>query len=251
MSHRTKSAGLLAGKIAIVTGASRGIGRAISLAFAREGAHVVVTARGSAPLAALVQEIEATGQRCLAVSADLAVELDIGRIATEALAKFGRVDVLVNNAGIIHPSTDLVDFEPAQWRYVLDVNLVSAVLLTRELLPSMIKRRSGKVINISSMGGRNGAPGRSAYRASKAGLISVTESIAAEVSKYGVDVNCICPGRVDTEGTRAAFGTPLATDAVPVHPNDIAEVAVFLASDASTAISGAAINAVGSRDPHE
>jgi NAD(P)-dependent dehydrogenase (short-subunit alcohol dehydrogenase family) len=184
----------------------------------------------------------------MAITADLAVESDIELIAKEALEKFGRVDVLVNNAAIIHRSTDLVDFEPAAWRQVIEVNLVSPVLLIRALLPAMIERGSGKVINISSMGGRKGAPGRSAYRASKAGLISVTESIAAEVKRYGIDVNCICPAGVNTEGARAAFGAP-AREAIFVRPDEIAQVALFLASDASSAITGTSIDASGATNP--
>ncbi len=237
----------LANKIALVTGASKGIGKAIAVAFGREGAHVVVTARTRSVLEALAQQLTHLGVEALAVPADLAVELDIQRIAEEALARFGRIDILVNNAAIIHPSRDLVEFEATLWRQVIEVNLTAAALLTKTVLPSMIAQRSGKILNISSRGGRKGGKGRSAYRVTKAGLISLTESVAAEVQPYGIRVNCICPGGVDTEGYREAFGSRRSRELM--RPEEIAEVAVFLASEASSAISGATIDAFGGTEP--
>jgi NAD(P)-dependent dehydrogenase (short-subunit alcohol dehydrogenase family) len=240
----------LEGKVVIVTGASQGIGRAIALAFGRAGASVVATARSTGALESLVAEVQQFGRPAVAVTADLAVESDIHRVAETAVARFGGVDVLVNNAGIIHAVTDLTDFEPAHWRYVLDVNLVGPALLTRAVLPTMIEAGAGKVINISSIGGRRGGRGRSAYRAAKAGLISLTESVAAEVKQFGIDVNCICPGGVDTEGFRAVFGSGAALGhASLMQPREIAELALFLASDASSAITGTAIDAFGSSNP--
>lgn len=240
----------LANKIALVTGASKGIGKAIAVAFGREGAHVVVTARTRSVLEALAQQLTHLGVEALAVPADLAVELDIQRIAEEALARFGRIDILVNNAAIIHPSRDLVEFEATLWRQVIEVNLTAAALLTKTVLPSMIAQRSGKILNISSRGGRKGGKGRSAYRVTKAGLISLTESVAAEVQPYGIRVNCICPGGVDTEGYREAFGSRGGGgNRKLMRPEEIAEVAVFLASEASSAISGATIDAFGGTEP--
>ncbi len=240
----------LQGKVALVTGASRGIGRAIAIAFAKAGAAVVVTARSAEPLEQLVAEIAAGGRVALAIPADLAVEADIQRIADATLHRFGRLDILVNNAAIIHPRIDLVDFDPALWRQVLDVNLTAVALLTRAILPSMIAQRSGKVINISSIGGRKGARGRSAYRVTKAALISLTESVAAEVKQHGIDVNCICPGGVDTEGYREAFQSQGRVDNPRLMAaEEIAALALFLASDASSAITGAAIDAFGGTNP--
>ena len=183
------------------------------------------------------------------VTADLAVESDIQRIVDESLDRFGRIDILVNNAAIIHPVIDLVDFEPELWRDVIDVNLTAVALLTKRVLPVMIENQSGKIINISSIGGRKGGKGRSAYRVSKAGLISLTESVAAEVKQYGIDVNCICPGGVDTEGYRDVFGVSRVEKPSLMLPEEIAALAVFLSTPASSAITGASIDAFGGTNP--
>lgn len=237
-------------KVAIVTGASQGIGKAIAIAFGNEGAKVTATARTTSAIEAVCTEIESAGSEGLAVTADVADESALQRIVEETLARFGRIDILVNNAAIIHPRLDLVDFDPALWRQVIDVNLVSAALLTRLVLPGMIEHSYGKIINIASIGGRKGAKGRTAYRVTKAGLISLTESVAAEVKTHGIDVNAICPGGVDTEGFREAFDTRGRPDNPKLmFPAEIAEVAVWLASDASSAITGTAVDAFGGTNP--
>lgn len=241
---------ILKNKIALITGASKGIGKAIALAFAREGADVIVTARNTDALNSLAAKIQDSKVKALAVTADMGIESDIQRLADESLAAFGRVDILVNNAAIIHPKIDLVDFDPALWRQVIDVNLTGVALLTKAVLPDMIKNKAGKIINIASIGGRKGGAQRSAYRVTKAGLISLTESVAAEVKRHGIDVNAICPGGVDTEGYRDVFGTPGQTaPSNLIQAEEIAEIAVFLASDASTAITGSAIDAFGPTNP--
>jgi 3-oxoacyl-[acyl-carrier protein] reductase len=210
----------------------------------------VFTARTTAEIQAVAERIVQTGSAALAVTADLSREADIRRLVAEALARFGRIDILVNNAAIIHPPINLVDFEADLWRQVIDVNLTAVALLTKAVLPGMIENRAGKVINISSIGGRRGGKGRSAYRVTKAGLISLTESVAAEVKPYGIDVNCICPGGVDTEGYREAFNSRgREENARLMRPEEIADLAVFLASDESSAITGAAIDAFGGTNP--
>jgi 3-oxoacyl-[acyl-carrier protein] reductase len=240
----------LSGKVALVTGASRGIGRAIAIAFAQAGAAVAITARSRANLEAVAAEARGCGSEALAVTADLGVPDDAARIAPAALERFGRIDILVNNAGIVHPRVALVDFDPGLWRQVIEVNLVAAAMLTRSVLPSMIANGSGKIINLSSIGGRRGGKGRSAYRATKAGLISLTESVAAEVKPHGIDAVCICPGGVDTEGYREAFGSGgRAENPRLMLPQEIASLAVFLASDESSAVTGTAIDAFGSANP--
>ncbi|HIA15439.1 MAG TPA: SDR family oxidoreductase, partial [Dehalococcoidia bacterium] len=236
----------LRGQTAIVTGASRGIGKAIAVMFASEGANVVVTARTEYAIDDLAGRIVQSGGSALAVTADLSIDSDLQRIADETLVNYGRIDILVNNAGIIHPRINLVDFDFELWRKVVAVNLEAVALLTALCLPSMMERNYGKVINISSIGGRKGSKGRSAYRATKAALISLTESVAAETKPYGIDVNCICPGGVDTEGYREAFRMRgKIDDPSLMAPEEIAKLAVYLASDDSSSVTGAAIDAFG------
>ena len=240
----------LVNKTAVVTGASRGIGKAIALMLGREGANVVATARTTEAIADVVNQLQQMGSAGLAVTADLRMAADIQRIADDTLARFGRIDILVNNAAIIHPPIDLVDFDANLWRQVLDVNLTGAALLTKAVLPTMIKQGSGKIINISSIGGRKGGKGRSAYRVTKAALISLTESVAAEVKPYGIDVNCICPGGVDTEGYREAFGSQGRADNPKLMlPEEIADLALFLCTTAGSAVTGTAIDAFGGTNP--
>ncbi len=240
----------LRGQTAIVTGASRGIGKAIAVMFASEGANVVVTARTEYAIDDLAGRIVQSGGSALAVTADLSIDSDLQRIADETLVKYGRIDILVNNAGIIHPRINLVDFDFELWRNVVAVNLEAVALLTALCLPSMMERNYGKVINISSIGGRKGSKGRSAYRATKAALINLTESVAAETKPYGIDVNCICPGGVDTEGYREAFRMRgKIDDPSLMAPEEIAKLAVYLASDDSSSVTGAAIDAFGGSNP--
>ena len=240
----------LRGQTAIVTGASRGIGKAIAVMFASEGANVVVTARTEHAIDDLAGRIVQSEGSALAVTADLSIDSDLQRIADETLANYGRIDILVNNAGIIHPRINLVDFDFELWRKVVAVNLEAVALLTALCLPSMMERNYGKVINISSIGGRKGSKGRSAYRATKAALISLTESVAAETKPYGIDVNCICPGGVDTEGYREAFRMRgKIDDPSLMAPEEIAKLAVYLASDDSSSVTGTAIDAFGGSNP--
>jgi len=242
--------GKLKGQTAVVTGASRGIGKAIAVMFASEGANVVVTARTEYAIDDLAGRIVQSGRSALAVTADLSIDSDLQRIVDETLANYGRIDILVNNAGIIHPRINLVDFDFELWRNVVAVNLEAVALLTALCLPSMMERNYGKVINISSIGGRKGSKGRSAYRATKAALISLTESVAAETKPYGIDVNCICPGGVDTEGYREAFRMRgKIDDPSLMAPEEIAKLAVYLASDDSSSVTGAAIDAFGGSNP--
>ena len=236
-------------RLALVTGSSRGIGKAIALDFAENGLDILVTGRNSTRLQIVKREIENTGVKGHVVSADLGVEDGIQKIHNYILANGLSVDILVNNAAIIHPRLSLIDFEMLEWERVIDVNLIAAVKLTKLLLPNMISQNYGKIINISSIGGRKGAAGRSAYRVTKAALISFTESIAAEVKSSGIDVNCVCPGGVLTEGYVEAFGPQENGDNNMMDPVEIAKLCTFLISSDSSAVTGAIIDAYGSSNP--
>ncbi|MEQ9639401.1 MAG: SDR family NAD(P)-dependent oxidoreductase [Alphaproteobacteria bacterium] len=237
----------LSGRTALVTGASRGIGRAIARAYAGEGAAVVVTGRDAGALETLAAELGGAGH---AVVADLAAPEAPEALIAATLERFGGLDVLVNNAGIIHAARELADFAPDDWRTVIEVNLVAPAMLARAAVPAMRAGGGGHIINVSSIGGRKGARGRSAYRASKAALINLTESLAAELAPDGIQVNCICPGAVDTEGYRDMMASrgqaPLAS---AMRPEEIAELALFLATDAASAVTGTAIDAFGATNP--
>ena len=237
----------LAGQVAIITGGSKGIGRAIAAGYAEEGASVVIVARTEVDVETAASEIRSGGGRAIGIAADVSSEADVDAVVSRTLREFGQIDVLVNNAGAIHPRIATVDLELDTWCRVLDVNMTGAFLCARSVLPHMYERGSGKVINISSIGGRKGAWGRAAYRASKAGLISLTETLAAEGKEHGVDVNCICPGATDTEMIRIATGGKVSDDWV--ESEEIASIAVFLASPASSAITGTSIDAFGETNP--
>jgi len=167
----------LANRIAIVTGGGRGIGRAICLAFAREGAQVVTTARTHSEIEQVASEIRSLGQKALAIATDVSDEEGVASMVDATLRALGRIDILVNNAAINHPSCPVVELDPRDWDTIMAVNLKGTFLCCRAVLGKMIEQRSGKIINISSIGGRRGGAGRSAYRASKAAVLNFTECI--------------------------------------------------------------------------
>jgi 3-oxoacyl-[acyl-carrier protein] reductase len=179
------------------------------------------------------------------MQADVSKEMDIARMVSQTLNRFGTIDILVNNAAINLPKRNVVALTLKEWEQVLAVNLTGPFLTTKAVLPVMMERRRGKIINISSRGGRVGAAGRGPYRASKAALINFTESVAAEVRDYGIYVNAICPGAVNTRMIEEITVGHKVDVSRLMHPDEIAKVALFLASDDSSAISGTAIDAFG------
>ncbi len=237
----------LAGKVAMITGGGRGIGRAIALSFAREGASIVVSGRTSSEIKEVAREVEKRGQKSLALQADVSREEDVKNMVDETVKVFERVDILVNNAGTNLPYRNVMDLTLAEWNRVLEVNLTGPFLCCRAVLPTMIQQRSGKIINISSIGGRYGAAGRSPYRSSKAALLQFTYCLAAEVKQYGIDVNAVCPGPTETRMMQDVARESLFP--ALVHPEEIAEVVLFLASQHSSAITGTAIDAFGPNNP--
>jgi NAD(P)-dependent dehydrogenase (short-subunit alcohol dehydrogenase family) len=237
----------LENKVAIVTGGSRGIGRAISLAFANERAKVVVVSRNIKHCDEVVAQINQKGGDAIRIQADVSSEKDVTNMVELAKAKYQRIDILVNNAAVNLPYRTVTELTTDEWNWIIGVNLTGIFLCCRAVLPQMIEQKSGKIINFSSLGGRIGAAGRTPYRSSKAAVIMFNSCLAAEVKEHGIDVNTICPGAVDTDMLRDITGGEIPRHAMPSE--QIADIAVFLASDESRAITGTAIDAYGTGNP--
>ena len=220
----------LQGKVALVTGASKGLGRAIALALAREGAALALCARGEPTLQSAASECRLLGAEVLAVPADVANPADRERLVALTLDRFGRVDVLVNNASTLGPTplSMLADTDPEAFEEVIRVNLIAPFLLTRSVVGGMLMRGSGVVINVSSDAAVNGYPGWGGYSAAKAGLDGLTRVWAAELAGSGVTVVSVDPGDMDTEMHRAAL--PDDDPAALARPEQVAQAFVQLAA---------------------
>ena len=232
----------LLGRVAIVTGAGRGIGRAIALRYSQEGAAVVLAARTPAQIDEAAAEIESAGGRALAIQCDVSSESDVDRLVDATVRQFGKIDILVNNAAVNLPPTDLTEVDLSVWRNVIDVNLTGAFICTRAVLPHMKRIGSGVVLILSSVGGRRGAAGRGPYRASKAALINFTETIGAEGAEYGVRAVCLCPGGVDTDMMREIG---MARGRELMKPEQVADVAAYAVSDEAATLNGVTIDVPG------
>ena len=242
---------LLEGKVALVTGATRGIGKAIALLFAQHGADVAFTFRSSTAAAEeITKELEACGVRAKAFASDAASFDNAHEVVKQVVAEFGRIDVLVNNAGITKDGL-MMRMSEQQWDDVINNNLKSAFNFTHAVTPIMAKQRSGSIINMSSVVGVSGNAGQCNYSASKAGMIGLAKSIAKEMGPRGIRANAIAPGFIITDMTnqlpeeiRDAWAQQ-----IPMRrggtPEDVAKVALFLASDLSSYVSGQVINCCG------
>ena len=275
------------GKTVLITGCARarGMGRAIAVAFARAGADVVATdvvsggtrndneegleeiRLGWKGLESLTTEIEGLGRRIVTVVGDVSRAADVDRMVAEALGRCGHLDVLVNNAAAPHGADRRLLWEVPEeaWDIVLGVNLKGVYLMSRAVIPHMLARGSGRIINMASISGKRGTPRRGAYTASKFGVIGLTQVLAQELASHGITVNAICPGTVDTSRHESTSrreralaerepNTPLPFTRVPVgriaRPDDIARLAVFFASEQSDHITGQAWNVDGGMVMH-
>jgi 3-oxoacyl-[acyl-carrier protein] reductase len=230
------------GRIAIVTGASRGIGRAIAMELAARGVHVVAAARAD-HAAATTGEIRARGHMAEAIALDVTDEAAIGAAVAEVHRQHGRLDILINNAGITRDQL-VLRLKREDWDAVLATNLTAAFTLSQAVLRGMVKQRWGRIINITSVVGQAGNAGQANYAASKAGLIGFTKSLALEVASRNITVNAVAPGLIETEMTQA-IGVGARSDwseRIPARrlgtPNDVATAVAFLASDEASYITG-------------
>ncbi len=251
---------VLKDRVAIITGGGAGIGRAIALAFAAEGAAVTIAGRTLSRLEETADVIKKRGGRALAIQTDVSDEKQIESMVAETLREFGKVDILINNAGIIGPTVNVVDMELEGWNETLAINLTGSLLAAKHVLKHMIPRRSGSIVNIGSERGRtgdgkSGSPMRTPYSCSKAAMIALTESLSVETGQYNIRVNCVTPGPVKGERIINVMKAKSAVTGEPVdemlnklvgtfslkrapEEEEVAAAALFLASDAASGITG-------------
>lgn len=215
----------LKGKTAVVTGGGRGIGKAVAVALAGEGTNLAIASRTFRELKKTAGEIENRGARALPVRADVSREKDVAKLIGKTVKAFGRIDILINNAGI-GLKKPLIHTTEKEWNRVLEVNLKSAFITSKYVLPYMVEQEEGVIVNISSVAGKHGLSGFSAYSASKFGVIGMTESLAKEVEEYGIRVYAVCPGSVDTRMYHSLFPHPPA--GFLMKPETVADKVVAL-----------------------
>lgn len=240
----------LQGQVAIVTGASRGIGREIALLLAAEGAQVAVNYASSSTAAdQVVAEITAMGSQAIALQADVSKADQVDALIASVMEKWGRVDILVNNAGITR-DTLLLRMKPEDWQAVIDLNLTGVFLCTRAVSKIMLKQRSGRIVNITSVAGQMGNPGQANYSAAKAGVIGFTKTVAKELASRGVTVNAVAPGFIETDMTSSLGNQEEILKFIPLgrygKAEEVAGLVRFLAADPAAAyITGQVMNVDG------
>jgi NAD(P)-dependent dehydrogenase (short-subunit alcohol dehydrogenase family) len=257
--------GMLDGRVAIITGASKGIGRALALRFGREGASVICAARSADLVKETTAEVNRAGNRAIAFTGDLSREDDVRRLVAAGLEAFGKIDALVNNAGDGGPTKPVQDYTVEDWRYTIDSCLTSSYLCIRFVVPEMIKAGGGAIVNISSGAGRRGLPYRIGYCSAKAGQVGMTYGMALELAPHNIRVNCVAPGAVEGDRIDRVIAGQAEVRGIPVEAmrkamieraplrrmvtaDDIVDATVFFTSDMARSISGQVL-AVNAGEP--
>jgi NAD(P)-dependent dehydrogenase (short-subunit alcohol dehydrogenase family) len=225
---------MLEGKVAMITGASQGLGRALALAYAKEGAQIVINSRQEENIRPVAEEAESTGAEVLALAADVSRSADVGRLVGAATQRFGRVDVLVNNAGVLGPRVAIVEYPEDEWRLVIDANLTGPFLVSKAVIEHMPE--GGSIVNVVSGVSVEGRPGWGAYSVSKFGVEGFTQILAAELKERGIRVNAVDPGGMRTEMRAAAY--PEEDPTTRITPEENTDVFLYLASDESKGVTG-------------
>ena len=249
----------LRGKVSIITGGGTGIGKVMALTFAKEGSNVIICGRTEKTLKEVAQKIKSMGRRCLPILADISKKRDVEAMVDKTIGEFSKIDVLICNASIGGPVSPVVNIDEKDWDEVMATNLKGTFLCCQAVLKQMIPRKTGRIITISSIGGKYAYTNRSPYATSKLGIVQFSRVLAAEVGPYNIYVNDICPGVVDSERLHWVLKTRsdvlgISPEEVAaefkkkspllkfVKPEEIAKAAVFLASDDSTGITGVSLN---------
>ena len=225
---------MLEGKVAMITGASQGLGRALALAFAREGARVVINSRSEETIRPVAEEAESLGAEVLALAADVSRSADGERLVSAAAERYGRIDVLVNNAGVLGPRVPIEEYPEGEWRQVIDANLTGPFLVTKAAIPHMPE--GGSIINVVSGVSVEGRAGWGAYSVSKFGVEGLTQILAAELEERGIRANAVDPGGMRTGMRAAAY--PEEDPLTRKTPEENTDIFLYLASDESRAVTG-------------